>query len=142
MKKIREKFTGKKVIAILICFVLFLAYEFGLKAAPFAYDPKEVESIEVFTGYEDFGSVVIKDKNDIREVIKILKSINAYRGPYSIYDLEGDTPGAEVTIHLIGDHGYGNIIGFSADILVDDGKFYKISMSEYDKLYKIKKKYG
>ncbi|MCH5267823.1 MAG: hypothetical protein J1E62_05700 [Lachnospiraceae bacterium] len=142
MKKIREKLTKKKIIGILVCIVLFLAYEFGLKAAPFDYDTKEVESITVLTVLKEPGLAVIKEKKDIRRVMRILKSIDAYRGPYSVYDLAGDTPDAEVTIHLVDDYGYGHNIRFSGGILVDDeGNFYKVRMSELKKLYKIKKKY-
>ncbi len=84
----------------------------------------------------DGGAVVTKEY-DVEKVVKTLNSIMAFRfGKYSRYDLEGDSPTAWIMLYdkegeiIDSIYFYQNIISFN-------GKFYKMSMSEYDKLLKI-----
>lgn len=83
------------------------------------------------------GKATVAKECDVEKVVKTLNNITAFRfGKYSRYDLEGDSPTAWVMLY----DKEGEIIDsidFYQNIIAFDGKFYKMSMSEYDKLLKI-----
>mgnify|MGYP000214440883 CR=1 FL=1 len=83
------------------------------------------------------GKATVTKECDVEEVVKTLNNITAFRfGEYSRYDLEGDSPTAWVMLY----DKEGEIIDsvdFYQNIILFNGKYYKMSMSEYDKLLKI-----
>lgn len=83
------------------------------------------------------GYASIKKKQDIKKAVKILNGIRAFRfGEYSVEDLEGDSPTAWVELS----DGKGerlDSVYFYQDILSCESGYYKISMSEYDKLIQL-----
>lgn len=88
------------------------------------------------------GEATVTKQRDIEDVVKTLNSIRAYRwGKYSVYDLEGDSPTAWATLcDRKGDEI--DSITLYQDILTYGDEYYKINMSEYDKLLKICNDYG
>lgn len=82
------------------------------------------------------GQATVTKKCDVEEVVKTLNNITAFRFGGSIDDLEGDSPTAWVMLY----DKEGEIIDsvdFYQNIILFDSKYYKICMSEYDKLLKI-----
>lgn len=88
------------------------------------------------------GHASITKKRDIKKAVKILNGIRAFRfGEYSVEDLEGDSPTAWVELS----NGEGERLDsvlFYQDILLCERGYYKICMSEYDKLIQLCKDYS
>lgn len=92
-------------------------------------------SKEYRRNYQEHGAIT--KKQDIEKAVKILNGIRTFRfGEYSVDDLEGASPTAWVEL---GD-GKGerlDSVYFYQDILLCESGYYKISMSEYDKLIQL-----
>lgn len=86
------------------------------------------------------GSATIDDKKVIKEAIGILNDIKVIPGKYSIYDLEGESPSAWIMIYdgtkVV------NSIYFYYNIVAYKDNFYKISISQYNKLINLCRQYG
>lgn len=86
------------------------------------------------------GDATIEDEKAMKEVIGILNNVKVKLGKYSFHDLEGDSPSAWITIY----DGTKEMdyIAFYYDIVTYNGNYYKISISQYDKLIDLCKQYG
>ncbi len=83
------------------------------------------------------GHASITKKQDIEKAVKILNGIRAFRfGEYSVEDLEGDSPTAWVELSD-GEGERLDSVYFYQDILLCESGYYRISMSEYDKLIQL-----
>ncbi len=138
MIKNRKKIIKKMVIIVLVIVIaanIVLTKPIHLSKAGVE---KVFVAVTISTNELVFdGQATVTKKCDVEEVIKTLNNITAFRfGKYSIYDLEGDSPTAWINLYdkegeiVDSIYLYQNILSFN-------GKFYKMSMSEYKKLLKI-----
>lgn len=89
------------------------------------------------------GDAAVTKEYDVDEVVKTLNRIKAFRfGKYSVEDLEGDSPTAWVMLYDKEGEIIDSIDFYQNIIVCNGGKFYKMSMSQYDKLLKICNVYG
>lgn len=135
-----------KIGIVLFCIILF--YEICIVFSPFHLKGNNIYKIGLSIEYsaEDqwiSGHALVEDKNDIKQTVKILNKIKAYRGFYSIDDLPGESPSARVTIYESETDLIGTTIMMYYDIIVSsDGKYYKINISEHNKIRNLCEKYG
>lgn len=143
-KKLREK---KHILLIIfICLILICL---GIK---FIFDTKFLhissEGIaKIFIGIEVHSrelacsaSATISDKKEIQEIVDSLNHIRRLPGIYSVDDLGGESPSAWVMFY--DKYEVINSIYFYYDIVVHDDNYYKIDLSEYDRLISLCKQYG
>ena len=84
------------------------------------------------------GKATVTKECDVEEVVKTLNRIKAFRfGKHSVDDLEGDSPTAWVMLYDKEGEIIDSINFYQNIISCNGGKFYYMSMSEYDKLLRI-----
>ena len=140
--------TSRNVIVKIVIIILIIVIMVNVVTIkPIRLSTKGVEeifvAIMISTNRLTFdGEATISKQYDIKDVVRILNGIRAFRwGEYSVYDLEGDSPTA--WIHIYDKEGdIVDSIYFYQNILSYGDRFYKINMSEYDRLMEICKKYG
>ena len=141
----------KKICIGVVLVALLLAYELGMKVSPFWFHEKEVYAISIsvhyFSGSVDgsiSGEAHITDRDGVKEAVRTLNSIRAWRGFYSVEDLSGDSPSAMITVYESKNDTYGYYFHIIDDIIVPEADtFYKIRYEkEHKKLAELCKKYG
>lgn len=135
-----------KIGIVLICIILF--YKICIVFSPFHLRENNIYKIGLSIEYSAenqwiSGHAIVENKNDIKEAVQILNKIKAYRGFYSIDDLPGESPSARVTVYKSETDLIGTTIMIYYDIIAtSDGKYYKIDLSEHNKISDLCKKYG
>lgn len=140
--------TSRNVIVKIVIIILIIVIMVNVVTIkPIRLSTKGVEEVHVGVGISTMelhfdGFAIVSEQSDIKDVVKILNGIRAYRwGEYSVYDLEGDSPTVMISIYDRGGEEIDSIY-FYQNILSYGDKFYKVNMSEYDGLMEICKKYG
>lgn len=134
------------IVCVIICcviLILFIINKYIVK--PISIEREGVDKITIAINISSkektfTGNANISDDTDLTAVVEVLNNIKASKGNYSIYDLEGDSPSATVMIYNGKEKM--NSIYFYYNILVYNEHYYKISISEYDKLIEVCKNYS
>ena len=138
----------KIIYSILVCAFVFLVYNVCIKTSPISLNQEEVYSIFLSVNYSAYnksmvGDAWITDKDEIKETISILNGIKAYRGFYSVDNLSGNSPSASIVIHESENDTIEDSYEMYYDIIASDkGEFYKIKLSENDKIGQLCQKFG
>lgn len=133
-----------KIVTMVLIMIIILVNIATKKPVRLSTDgiEKIFVAVEINTDRLTYGGhATVTKQSDMEDVIKTLNGIRVFRlGNYSVDDLEGDSPTAWIMLYD-SDGEVVDSVDFHQDILSYDG-FYKISMSEYDKLIKICNDYG
>lgn len=135
----------KYIWVFFLCTIVLLSYFFNmLFVHPIKLEKTEIKEInigiEINTQMKSYsGNVLISKKDEVTQVVDVLNNIKAKKTNYSLYDIEGDSPTAWVQIYYC--DGKIDIFNVYNNILVYKGKFYKMSLVEYNTLIKICERY-
>jgi hypothetical protein len=123
-------------VFILVCYVgkQILFY-------PICLERRKIEKIfigiEVSSQAKTYsGSITATGEQQIDDIVNTINKIRVFRKEYSIDDLEGESP----TVWMLIYDKEGRVmdsIDIYYNILVYKGKFYKITMNEYDDIIQI-----
>lgn len=157
------------VIAVLVCGGLFFVYAKVYTTRPIHFKPEDVQLIYVYDLRSDSSAInssaIIYEKDQIEDVLNILKDLKAYRSISSVDDLNINDTNAIITIAStakkkkkksgqtggplleglgISEEDMPSIYSFYGNNIIsyDDEKVFSIKPSEYDKITKICDKYG
>ena len=135
----------KKICIGIVLIALLLVYELGIKVSPLCFDAEETYAVHIGLQYTGgIGEANITDRDGVREAVRTLNSIRAWRGNYSVYDLSGDSPSAMITVYESKNDTIGYDFHIIDDIIVPEADtFYKINYKKvHKKLAELCKKYG
>lgn len=141
-----NKFSRKKYVVFLgIASLVILCIVIKCLIEPIHLSNKRISKIDIELQMSSLdlsvvGYATIDDEKAIKEAIGILNDIQVIPGKYSVYDLEGDSPSAEIMIY--DGNKVVDSIGIYYDIVAYNGNFYKISISQYNKLIDLCRQYG
>jgi len=135
----------KKICIGIVLVALLLAYELGIKVSPLRFDAEETYAVSIGLQYTGgSGEAYIADRDGVREAVRTLNGIRAWRGFYSVEDLSGDSPSATITVYESKNDTMGYGFHIIDDIIVPEADtFYKINYKAvHKKLAELCRKYG
>lgn len=142
---LNNKFNRKGVFFLIIASLVILCLGIISNVKPIHLSNSRISKIFIALQMSTHditvdGSATIDDKKEIEEAIGILNDIKVMPGKYSVYDLEGESPSAWIVIYdgtkVV------NSIDFYYNIVAYEDDYYKISISQYNKLIDLCRKYG
>lgn len=144
----RKKIEKKLFILSLAAFVLGVCIGIEFFSGKHSMKISEDGVSEIFIGLtlssteiSASGSATIESEQEIKKVVDILNSIRVKRGNYSVKDLEGHSPHARINF-FDDENEKINYIYFYYDIILYNGEYYGVNITQYKKLIGLCKKYG
>lgn len=138
----------KRIIIALVTTATFivLAFIFCYKITPINLKQEEIRSISINIELSSpeksiSGMAEINNYNKIKDAIQVINSLKVSTEKNLDKKLGGDSPSA--WMHTYDEKGYKiDSIYFYYDILRYNEEYYKVSISQYDKLAELCSKYG